>query len=67
MGKTALLDAAAAHAETAGSRVLRAAGAEFEGAVSFAGLNQLLRPLLGQARGAEHGLSQGVGRCAGGA
>jgi hypothetical protein len=51
VGKTVLLDAAAAHAESAGSRVLRAAGAEFEGAVSFAGLNQLLRPLLGQARG----------------
>lgn len=51
VGKTVLLDAAAAHAETAGSRVLRAAGAEFEGAVSFAGLNQLLRPLLDQARG----------------
>ena len=51
VGKTLLLDAAAAHAETAGSRVLRAAGAEFEGAVSFAGLNQLLGPLLGQARG----------------
>ena len=51
VGKTVLLDAAAAHAETAGSRVLRAAGAEFEATVSFAGLNQLLRPLLGQARG----------------
>jgi DNA-binding CsgD family transcriptional regulator len=51
VGKTVLLDAAAAHAETAGSRVLRAAGAEFEGAVSFAGLNQLLHPLLGQTRG----------------
>jgi hypothetical protein len=51
VGKTVLLDAAVAYAEAAGSRVLRAAGAEFEGAVSFAGLNQLLRPLLGQARG----------------
>ena len=51
VGKTVLLDAAAAHAQAAGSRVLRAAGAEFEGTVSFAGLNQLLRPLLGQARG----------------
>jgi AAA ATPase domain len=51
VGKTALLDAAARHAETAGTRVLRAAGAEFEGSVSFAGLNQLLRPLLGQTRG----------------
>jgi DNA-binding CsgD family transcriptional regulator len=51
VGKTVLLDAAAAHGEAAGSRVLRAAGAEFEGAVSFAGLNQLLGPLLDQARG----------------
>jgi len=51
VGKTVLLDAAAAHAENAGSRVLRAAGAEFESTVSFAGLNQLLHPLLGQARG----------------
>jgi predicted ATPase len=69
IGKTVLLDAAAAHAEAAGSRVLRAAGAEFEGAVSFAGLNQLLLPLLDQARGlsagVERGLSQDVGRCAG--
>ena len=51
VGKTVLLDAVAAHPKTAGSRVLRAAGAEFEGAVSFAGLNQLVGPLLGQARG----------------
>ena len=50
VGKTALLDAAAAHAETAGSLVLRAAGAEFESAVSFAGLNQLLGSLLSQGR-----------------
>jgi hypothetical protein len=51
VGKTVLLDAAAAHAEAAGSRVLRAAGAKFEGAVSFAGLNQVLHPLLGGVRG----------------
>jgi AAA ATPase domain len=51
VGKTVLLDAAAAHAQAAGGRVLRAAGAEFESTVSFAGLNQLLGPLLGQARG----------------
>jgi DNA-binding CsgD family transcriptional regulator len=50
VGKTVLLDAAAAHATAAGGRVLRAAGAEFEREVSFAGLNQLLRPLLDQAR-----------------
>lgn len=51
VGKTVLLDAAAAHAAAAGGRVLRAAGAEFESAVSFAGLHQLLGPLLDQARG----------------
>ena len=51
VGKTVLLDAAAAHAEAAGRRVLRAAGAEFEGAVSFAGLHQLLGPMLGEASG----------------
>jgi DNA-binding CsgD family transcriptional regulator len=51
VGKTVLLDAAAAHAEAAGRRVLRAAGAEFERSVSFAGLNQLLSPVLEQARG----------------
>jgi predicted ATPase len=50
VGKSVLLDAAAARAETAGSRVLRTAGAEFESEVSFTGLNQLLRPLLGEGR-----------------
>ena len=50
VGKTVLLDAAVAHAETAGSRVLRAAGTEFESAVSFAGLNQLLHPVLDQSK-----------------
>jgi DNA-binding CsgD family transcriptional regulator len=49
VGKTVLLDAAAEHARATGSRVLRAAGAEFESAVSFAGLHQLLRPLLSRA------------------
>jgi hypothetical protein len=44
VGKTVLLDAAAAHAETAGSRVLRAAGAEFEGMVTA--LPGLTRHLL---------------------
>jgi DNA-binding CsgD family transcriptional regulator len=55
VGKTVLLDAAAAYAGQAGRRVLRAAGTEFEGTVSFAGLNQLLLPLLGQARGLRAG------------
>src|ERR1700743_3032572 len=51
VGKTVLLDAAAVHAEAAARRVVRAAGAEFEGVVSFAGLNQLLHPLLDQLAG----------------
>ncbi len=44
VGKSALLDAAEETASTAGIRVLRAAGAEFED-VSFSGLNQLLLPI----------------------
>ena len=45
VGKTVLLDAAAEEASAAGTRLLRAAGAEFEADVAFAGLNQLLLPL----------------------
>jgi DNA-binding CsgD family transcriptional regulator len=44
VGKSALLDAAEEIAATEGTRVLRAAGTEFEN-VSFSGLNQLLLPL----------------------
>jgi DNA-binding CsgD family transcriptional regulator len=47
VGKTALLDAAAEEASAAGTRLLRAAGAEFGAGVAFAGLNQLLLPLQG--------------------
>jgi DNA-binding CsgD family transcriptional regulator len=46
IGKSVLLDAAAEYADAAGMRVLRAAGAEFEAGISFAGLNQLLLPML---------------------
>jgi DNA-binding CsgD family transcriptional regulator len=46
VGKTALLDAAAAYAAGAGTRVLRAAGAQFEAGLSFAVLNQVLYPLF---------------------
>jgi len=46
VGKTVLLDAAASLAKAAGTRVLRARGAEFEAEVSFAGLNQVLYPLF---------------------
>ena len=51
IGKSMLLDAAASRAEAAGLRVLRAAGVEFEAGISFAGLNQLLLPVL---RSVEH-------------
>jgi len=47
VGKTVLLDAASEAASAAGTRVLRAAGVEFEARTSFSGLNQLLLPLLG--------------------
>ncbi|MFE5028746.1 ATP-binding protein [Streptomyces sp. NPDC056656] len=46
VGKSVLLDAAAAYARGADVRVVRAAGVEFESAVSFAGLHQILHQLL---------------------
>jgi DNA-binding CsgD family transcriptional regulator len=42
VGKTALLNEAAAESESAGARILRATGVEFEADVSYAGLNELL-------------------------
>lgn len=47
VGKTVLLDAAAGQARGTGARVVRAAGVEFESTMSFAGLHQVLQPLLG--------------------
>ncbi|GGM18427.1 LuxR family transcriptional regulator [Streptomyces fumigatiscleroticus] len=47
VGKSALLDALAGAAARDGSRVLRAAGAEFEADVSYSALNQVLLPLYG--------------------
>jgi DNA-binding CsgD family transcriptional regulator len=46
VGKTALLDAAIAYARARGTRVLSASGAEFEAGIAFAGLHQLLSPLV---------------------
>ncbi|MCX4909298.1 AAA family ATPase [Streptomyces sp. NBC_00878] len=46
VGKTVLLDAAAEQAHGAGMRVVRAAGVEFESTITFAGLHQVLQPLL---------------------
>ena len=48
VGKTLLLEMAAAQAAAAGTEVLWAVGAEFEADLSFAGLNQVLRPLFGE-------------------
>lgn len=45
VGKSALLDEAAAIAHTASHQVIRAAGVEFAVKVSFGGLNQVLLPL----------------------
>ncbi|WP_432945523.1 ATP-binding protein [Kribbella sp. CA-253562] len=48
VGKTALLDAAAEYADGLGATVLRVAGTEQEGRLSYAALNQALYPLVEQ-------------------
>ena len=47
IGKSSLLAEAATIAETAGHRILRASGVRTEAHLPFAGLHQMLRPLLG--------------------
>ena len=47
-GKTALLDAAAELAAGSGTRVLRAAGVEFEAELAYSGLHQVLLPVFGE-------------------
>jgi len=51
MGKTALLADAAGRARRAGLRVLSVTGRESESRLAFAGLHQLLRPVLPAAAG----------------
>jgi DNA-binding CsgD family transcriptional regulator/tetratricopeptide (TPR) repeat protein len=51
MGKTVLLGDAAARARSAGMRVLSVTGRESESKLAFAGLHQLLRPVLSGAAG----------------
>jgi DNA-binding CsgD family transcriptional regulator len=46
VGKTGLLDAASDVASSAGTRILYAAGIQFEAGMSYSGLNQMLLPLL---------------------
>src|SRR3984885_10332103 len=51
MGKTVLLADAAGRARSAGLRVLSVTGRETESRLAFAGLHQLLRPVLSSAAG----------------
>src|ERR1700733_12895317 len=51
VGKTALLADAAGRARSAGMRVLSVTGRESESRLAFAGLHQLLRPVLSGAAG----------------
>ena len=51
IGKTALLAAAAGRARLTGMRVLSVTGRESESKLAFAGLHQLLRPVLSSAAG----------------
>jgi DNA-binding CsgD family transcriptional regulator len=62
IGKTALLSVAADLARREGRLVLAAGGVEFESAVAFAALNQLLTPLLGDLAGVplRHGTTLSV-------
>ena len=49
IGKSTLLAAASRRAEAAGMRVLRATGVQSEAQLPFAGLHQLVMPVLGHA------------------
>src|ERR687896_589 len=49
IGKSTLLAAASQRAEAAGMRVLRASGVQSEARLPFAGLHQLVLPVLGRA------------------
>ena len=49
VGRTALLDAAAARAVADGTRVLRSSAVEFEAGMTYSALHQLLYPLRGDA------------------
>ena len=51
MGKSALLADAAGRARAAGMRVLSVTGRESESGLAFAGLHQILRPVLSSVAG----------------
>ncbi|MFI5892436.1 AAA family ATPase [Actinoplanes sp. NPDC051513] len=67
IGKSALLDAAAERAHGEAHAVLRAAGVEFEAGISFAGLNQLLMPVVRDGAAAEPALRVALGLAEGAA
>jgi predicted ATPase len=60
MGKTVLLVDAADRARLAGMRVLSVTGRESESKLAFAGLHQLLRPVLSSAAGLPRRLAQAL-------
>ena len=63
VGKTVLLAEAAREARSAGMRVLAAAGRESEQDLAFAGLHQLLRPVLDRVAGLPGPAGRGAARC----
>lgn len=65
VGKTVLLGAADAYAREHGIRVLLAAGAQFEATLSFAGLHQVLHPLLGDLPALSEGARRALGAALG--
>ena len=60
MGKTVLLADAADRAKLAGMRLLWVTGRESESRLAFAGLHQLLRPVLPSAAGLPRRLAQAL-------
>ena len=60
VGKTALLGAAASYAQARGTRVLAASGTEFETDLAFAGLHQLMSPLVTAQTPAALGVALGM-------
>ena len=60
VGKTALLSAAGSYAQARGTRVLAASGTEFETDLAFAGLHQLMSPLVTAQTPAALGVALGM-------
>ena len=60
VGKTVLLAEAVSYAQTRGSRVLLASGSEFEADLAFAGLHQLMSPLVTGQSPAALGIALGM-------